>query len=134
MTVFFLLLTSWLNTRFWQEIYAFEDLSCLIETLNCKNFMKTLFFLQDIRKSKSKFAFLHLKSVFFSSLIFWSNLLPCLFFTMPVPIQKLKIWHMQKTGTLKLQYVALLIQMPYLTQENQKYSNALVRKNIVLSV
>ena len=48
MTAFCLLLTSWLCKRFWQEIYAFEALSCLSETLNCKNFGKTLFFLQDI--------------------------------------------------------------------------------------
>ena len=45
-------------------MYAFEALSCLLETLNYKNFGKTIFFLQDVRKSKSKIAFLCLKSNF----------------------------------------------------------------------
>ena len=39
-------------------MYAFEALSCLLQTLNCKNFGKIIFFQQDIRKSKSKIAFL----------------------------------------------------------------------------
>ena len=48
-------------------MYAFETLSYLLETLKHKNFKKT-FFLQDIRKSKSKIAFLCWKCIFFSIL------------------------------------------------------------------
>ena len=44
---FCLLLTSWLSKRIWQEIYAFEAPSCLLETFNCKYYGKILFFLQD---------------------------------------------------------------------------------------
>ena len=56
-------------------MYAFEALSCLSETPTYKNFEKTLFFLQDIKKSKSKIAFLSLKSIFSSALtsLTWSR-------------------------------------------------------------
>ena len=68
MTTFCFLLTSLLNKSFWKEIYAFEAITCLLETFNSKNFGKTLFFLQDIENSKSKNVFLSLTSIFFGLL------------------------------------------------------------------
>ena len=79
-----LLLTSWVSNRFWQEMYAFETLSCLLKTLNCKNFGKTLFFLQDIRKSRSKTVFLYLKIVSTSVLTSLTKSRPYLFFETPI--------------------------------------------------
>ena len=65
-------------------MYAFELFSCLLETLNCKSFGKTLFFLQDIRKSKSKIAFLCLKSNFSTVLTSLTKSQPYLSFKMPI--------------------------------------------------
>ena len=65
-------------------MYAFEALSCLLETVNCKNFGKTLFILQDIRKSKSKIDFLYLKYNFSSALTSLMRSRPYLFFKTPI--------------------------------------------------
>ena len=58
-------------------------LSCLLGILNCKNW-KTLFFRQDIRKSKSKMAFLCLKSNLSSVLTSLTKSRLYLFLKMPI--------------------------------------------------
>ena len=60
-------------------MYAFEALNCLLATFNCKIFGKTLFFLQDVRKSKSNIVFLCFKSNFSSVLTSWTKSRPYLF-------------------------------------------------------
>ena len=84
LTAFCLLLTSCLSKRFWQEIYVFEAFSCLLETLNCKNFVKTLLYLQGIRKSKPKVVFLSLKLIFSSVLTSLTKSRPYLFLKTPI--------------------------------------------------
>ena len=65
-------------------MYAFETLSCLLETLNRKNSGETRFFLQDIKKSKSKTAVLCLKSIFSSVLTSLTKSRPYLFLKTPI--------------------------------------------------
>ena len=121
MTAFCLLLTSCLSKRFWQEIYAFEILSCLIETLNCKNFEKTLFFLQDIKKSKSKIAFVSLKSISPSVLTSLTKSRWYLFLKTPVSDSESVNLIRAINSNTKSAILVLLIQTPYLTQKNSAY-------------